>query len=78
MPLRGLPPSESFTVVNLKTVPHRLKLNVRTLLAQEYHLAVTDEQVGLNLFNVALHKVLRLHPDSLLEVSLRNNRTIGA
>jgi hypothetical protein len=26
---------------------------------------------------VALHKVLRLHPDALMEVSLRNNRTIG-
>jgi hypothetical protein len=39
---------------------------------------VVEEHLRMELFNVALHKVLQFHPEALLEVSIRNNRLLTA
>lgn len=36
-----------------------------------------EEYLSIDLFNVALHKVLQLHPLCLLEISIRSNRILG-
>jgi hypothetical protein len=58
--------NEYFTVVNKKASNHKIKINSRTLLAQEYRLPIVDEHLSIDLFNVVLHKVIQIYPISLL------------
>lgn len=35
-----------------------------------------DEFINIDLFKVTLHKAIQLHPDSLLQICIRNNRLL--